>query len=94
MVEAYNVPPLPGPEYRYLGPEPGYANGCECSSVKYSLLSACALCQSSTTALKYVRLRHTELTQTSLTIVIRWSTFSENCSRVYTGVYVASACAP
>jgi hypothetical protein len=93
MVEAYNVPPLPSPEYHYVGPELGYANACECSSVKYSLLSACALCQNATTALKYVRLRHTELTQTSLTIVIRWSTFSKNCSRVYTGVYVASACA-
>ena len=30
----------------YLGPTPGAANGCRCSSVFYSLISACASCQS------------------------------------------------
>jgi len=42
----YNLPPLPGPEYYYLGPAPGYGNACACSSVFYSLISACSLCQS------------------------------------------------
>jgi len=39
------VPPLAS-GLVYLGPTLGYGNGCRCSSVFYSLLSACALCQS------------------------------------------------
>jgi len=41
----FNVPPL-SPGLVYVGPPPGAATGCRCSSVFYSLISACALCQS------------------------------------------------
>jgi len=41
----FNVPPLES-GLVYLGPTAGSANGCRCSSVFYSLISACALCQS------------------------------------------------
>jgi len=39
---AYNLAPLPG-GYVYLGP--GQSNPCQCSTVGYSLISACAACQ-------------------------------------------------
>jgi len=42
----FNVPPLPGPNFNYVGPGLGNDNACLCSSVFYSLLSACSLCQS------------------------------------------------
>lgn len=41
----FSVPPLTT-GLVYIGPTPGEANGCRCSSVFYSLISACALCQS------------------------------------------------
>jgi hypothetical protein len=33
------------PDYAYIGPTPAYANLCLCSSVYYSLKSACGYCQ-------------------------------------------------
>jgi len=42
---SFNVPAL-ATGLVYLGPIPEAANGCRCSSVFYSLISACALCQS------------------------------------------------
>lgn len=42
---SFNVPPLQT-GLVYLGPSPGAANGCRCSTVFYSVISACALCQS------------------------------------------------
>ncbi|KAF8911957.1 hypothetical protein CPB84DRAFT_1841675 [Gymnopilus junonius] len=33
------------PGFEYLGPDPSDANSCRCSTVYYSLLSACATCQ-------------------------------------------------
>ncbi|KAF8350580.1 hypothetical protein F5887DRAFT_1069583 [Amanita rubescens] len=46
----YQIPPLT-PDQDYLGPNPTAANSCRCSSVLYSLLSACALCQDAKTML-------------------------------------------
>ncbi|KAF8627623.1 hypothetical protein AX15_004321 [Amanita polypyramis BW_CC] len=40
----FNIPPLPSGQV-YFGPTSSQANSCQCSSVFYSLLSACALCQ-------------------------------------------------
>lgn len=40
----FPVPAL-GPTENYLGPIPTAANQCRCSSVFYSMLSACAVCQ-------------------------------------------------
>ncbi|KAF8512609.1 hypothetical protein BU17DRAFT_69155 [Hysterangium stoloniferum] len=39
-----NVPPL-SPGNEYIGPQPGQSDTCGCSSVTYSMISACALCQ-------------------------------------------------
>ncbi|KAG7092708.1 hypothetical protein E1B28_009038 [Marasmius oreades] len=46
---SYTVQSLP-PGSVYLGPSIDTANGCECSTVTYSLMSACALCQNGTVA--------------------------------------------
>jgi hypothetical protein len=46
VIPGFNVPPLPGPNFNYVGPGLGNDNACLCSSVFYSLLSACSLCQS------------------------------------------------
>ncbi|CCA77739.1 hypothetical protein PIIN_02961 [Serendipita indica DSM 11827] len=43
---AFNVPPLTSGQ-RYLPPSGSQINKCQCSSVYYSLLSACAVCQGS-----------------------------------------------
>lgn len=40
----FTLAPL-APGFVYLGPPPENANSCRCSSVYYSLLSACAVCQ-------------------------------------------------
>ncbi|KDR73491.1 hypothetical protein GALMADRAFT_251199 [Galerina marginata CBS 339.88] len=40
----FTLAPL-DPGFVYLGPQPANANSCRCSSVYYSLLSACAVCQ-------------------------------------------------
>ncbi|KAF8350579.1 hypothetical protein F5887DRAFT_306747 [Amanita rubescens] len=48
---AYQIPPLGSDLYSYLGPSPAAANECRCSSVLYSLLSACAVCQNGQTIL-------------------------------------------
>lgn len=40
----FTLQPLP-PGFLYLGPDPANANSCRCSTVYYSLLSACAACQ-------------------------------------------------
>ncbi|TFK76333.1 hypothetical protein BDN72DRAFT_830890 [Pluteus cervinus] len=40
----YIIPPLPGHAH-YTGPTPEQANDCQCSSVIYALVSACAACQ-------------------------------------------------
>ncbi|KAF8623523.1 hypothetical protein AX15_006300 [Amanita polypyramis BW_CC] len=40
----FYIPPL-GTDQVYIGPTPNNANECRCSSVLYSLLNACALCQ-------------------------------------------------
>lgn len=40
----FTLSPL-APDYVYLGPSVSTANSCRCSSVYYSLLSACANCQ-------------------------------------------------
>lgn len=41
----FNIPPLVSPNAFYLGPTAGASTDCVCSTVYYSLLSACALCQ-------------------------------------------------
>jgi hypothetical protein len=43
----YNIQPLPQ-GYSYTGPTAGTSNTCKCSTVAYSLLSACDACQGST----------------------------------------------
>ncbi|EDR14361.1 uncharacterized protein LACBIDRAFT_306125 [Laccaria bicolor S238N-H82] len=43
-VGEFTLSPL-APDYVYLGPSVANANSCRCSSVYYSLLSACANCQ-------------------------------------------------
>ena len=40
----FNLSPLPS-GYVYLGPDAAYATACRCSTVYYSLLSACGSCQ-------------------------------------------------
>ncbi|KAF9265611.1 hypothetical protein L218DRAFT_957211 [Marasmius fiardii PR-910] len=45
----YNVQSLPAGQV-YLGPSIDAANGCLCSTVTYSLMSACSLCQNGTIA--------------------------------------------
>jgi hypothetical protein len=45
----YNVVALPSADSEYLGPTIDSANPCQCSTVVYSLMSACALCQNGTT---------------------------------------------
>jgi hypothetical protein len=44
ILAEFNLSPL-SPGYVYLGPSVANANSCRCSSVYYSLLSACAYCQ-------------------------------------------------
>ena len=41
----FNLEPLPSSDYEYIGPTVDNVNSCRCSSVYYSLLSACAYCQ-------------------------------------------------
>jgi len=41
----FTLPPL-HPGYVYLGPDASNANSCRCSSVYYSLMAACSVCQS------------------------------------------------
>ncbi|KAH9973143.1 hypothetical protein BGW80DRAFT_286979 [Lactifluus volemus] len=43
----YNIQPLPQ-GYSYAGPTAGTSDTCKCSTVAYSLLSACDACQGST----------------------------------------------
>ncbi|KAJ4487759.1 hypothetical protein J3R30DRAFT_844258 [Lentinula aciculospora] len=45
----YNVIALPNADSEYLGPSIDAANPCQCNTVVYSLMSACALCQNGTT---------------------------------------------
>jgi len=40
----FNLSPLPS-GYVYLGPDAAYATACRCSTVYYSMLSACSSCQ-------------------------------------------------
>ena len=40
----FGLAPLP-PGYSYSGPSPDYANKCQCSTVGFSLISACVACQ-------------------------------------------------
>ncbi|KAI0259722.1 hypothetical protein BC834DRAFT_604199 [Gloeopeniophorella convolvens] len=42
----FNIPPLP-PNTNYRGPNAGQGNPCICSTVLYSLISACGSCQGS-----------------------------------------------
>ncbi|KAF9486420.1 hypothetical protein BDN70DRAFT_11386 [Pholiota conissans] len=43
---SYDIPiPALGPLDNYLGPTPSSEDNCRCSSVFYSMISACALCQ-------------------------------------------------
>ncbi|TDL21359.1 hypothetical protein BD410DRAFT_789792 [Rickenella mellea] len=44
-VGTFNVPAL-ALDYEYFGPDQGFGNNCLCSSILYSLLSACGVCQS------------------------------------------------
>src|SRR6266849_10772429 len=44
---AYTLVPLP-PGYAYQGAKPENSNYCECSTVGYSLISACVTCQERT----------------------------------------------
>ncbi|KIK57654.1 hypothetical protein GYMLUDRAFT_45822 [Collybiopsis luxurians FD-317 M1] len=44
----YNVVALPDATSDYLGPTIDGANPCQCNTVVYSLMSACALCQNAT----------------------------------------------
>ncbi|KAJ4497937.1 hypothetical protein C8R41DRAFT_916962 [Lentinula lateritia] len=45
----YKVVALPDIDTEYLGPSIDAANPCQCNTVVYSLMSACALCQNGTT---------------------------------------------
>jgi len=40
----FSIPPL-GPTNQYAGPHAGQGNTCQCNTVVYSLVSACAACQ-------------------------------------------------
>ncbi|KAJ7046997.1 hypothetical protein C8F04DRAFT_217305 [Mycena alexandri] len=64
----FMVPALQNELSFYQGPTVAQANACACSSVFYSLLSACSECQSG--------------------MVLRWSTFSGNCTTVYSEVFM------
>ncbi|KAH7873519.1 uncharacterized protein C8R40DRAFT_365180 [Lentinula edodes] len=44
----YKVVALPDTDTEYLGPSIDAANPCQCNTVVYSLMSACALCQNGT----------------------------------------------
>lgn len=47
---SYNLEPLQESSH-YLGPSFDTANGCQCNTVSYSMISACGLCQNRTIAL-------------------------------------------
>lgn len=44
-LQAYNLPALPSGDYYYVGPWKYEDNYCQCSTVTFSLVSACGLCQ-------------------------------------------------
>jgi len=45
----YRIPALPSSDYWYTGPWKYEDNYCQCSTVTFSLVNACALCQNGTT---------------------------------------------
>lgn len=49
----FEIPQLP-PGRHYGGPDVGEDNLCTCNTVAYSLVSACAACQGSSTWVQYV----------------------------------------
>ena len=73
------IPSLP-PGTSYDGPSADGSNECTCSSVYYSLLSACAICQERPTIRYnfYLFLMLFILSFASWS----WEAYSENCSRV------------
>ncbi|TFK59659.1 hypothetical protein BDN72DRAFT_944079 [Pluteus cervinus] len=60
---AYSIPPLAATQI-YTGPTLALANTCRCSTAFYSMLSACAFCQSGTYE----------------PVVFRWGLYSFNCT--------------
>ncbi|KAJ6525643.1 hypothetical protein B0H19DRAFT_585609 [Mycena capillaripes] len=67
----------------YPGPLPQQSNTCRCSSVLYSLLSACAICQSG----KYLRYFGSHSSLDCDYHLTSWSTYHRNCSTVYSGIF-------
>jgi len=80
----FNLDPLVD-GYVYSGPTAANANPCRCSSVYYSMLSACAYCQGQ----KYLRW----ISFRTFSFIVKyvplpsWSEYRPNCSTVYVGVW-------
>lgn len=82
---AYNVLALPEGSH-YLGPVFGAADLCQCSTVAYSAISACGLCQNRTITRWVIttpssRCRVIIIFKTSL-VHYSWSTWATNCETV------------
>lgn len=77
---AYAVAPLPATDSHYLGPPLSSANSCLCSTVAYSLMSACGICQGSD-IIKYV-LPPCVSSLFDTKMYLSWSTWSANCATV------------
>lgn len=80
------VPALPNDTNIYQGPTIGQVNQCGCSSVFYSLLSACSDCQSAQ-VLTFVRVCHIPCTS-RFNYLTSWTVFNKNCTTVYTQLCV------
>jgi hypothetical protein len=83
------VPALPNELSSYQGPTVAQANQCGCSSVFYSLLSACAECQSG----KILTYAQVSLGRLFYLLKYRasWSAFKANCNTVYVPMWDSSS---
>ncbi|KAF8077807.1 hypothetical protein FPV67DRAFT_1463086 [Lyophyllum atratum] len=65
-----------GPQGIYEGPTPAKQTSCTCSTVVYSLVSACAMCQNGST----IKYSHCQKQSTNFDTTLRWSEWSTSCS--------------
>lgn len=72
--QAYQIQALPGSHYSYTGPQKYQDNYCQCSTVTFSLVSACGLCQNATTITWAIFISWAFYQTTRLTMY-RWSTW-------------------
>ena len=79
FLAVYTVGSLPVDDY-YIGPYVDEANGCECNTVTYSLVSACGDCQNRTFERCVIL---TRLDFTGCSFSASWSSWSYNCSTIY-----------